>query len=44
MTATPAGSGYRAFALVMLLLVYTFNFVDRQILSILASSIRRTCI
>ena len=40
MTATPASSGYRAFALVMLLLVYTFNFVDRQILSILASSIK----
>lgn len=35
-TATPA---YRGAVLAMLLLVYTFNFVDRQILSILAPGI-----
>ncbi|MDH7973420.1 MFS transporter [Sphingomonas sp. AR_OL41] len=40
MTDTSAGTGYRNFALVMLLLVYTFNFVDRQILGILASAIK----
>lgn len=40
MTNKPAGTGYRNFALVMLLLVYTFNFVDRQILGILASAIK----
>lgn len=31
---------YRAVALVMLLLVYTFNFIDRQILGILAPAIK----
>lgn len=40
MTEKPAGAGYRNFALAMLLLVYTFNFVDRQILGILASAIK----
>ncbi len=35
-----AATGYRNFALAMLLLVYTFNFVDRQILGILASAIK----
>ena len=40
MTAKPASTGYRNFALAMLLLVYTFNFVDRQILGILASAIK----
>ncbi len=40
MTEKPAGTGYRNFALAMLLLVYTFNFVDRQILGILASAIK----
>jgi predicted MFS family arabinose efflux permease len=39
-TDKPAGTGYRNFALAMLLLVYTFNFVDRQILGILASAIK----
>jgi len=39
-TEKPAGAGYRNFALAMLLLVYTFNFVDRQILGILASAIK----
>jgi len=39
-TDTRAGTGYRNFALAMLLLVYTFNFVDRQILGILASAIK----
>lgn len=41
---TPAvpdeGRRYRVTALVMLLLVYTFNFVDRQILGILAPTIK----
>jgi MFS family permease len=32
--------GYRALALTMLLLVYTFNFVDRQIFSILVPAIK----
>lgn len=39
-TDKTAGTGYRNFALAMLLLVYTFNFVDRQILGILASAIK----
>ncbi len=39
--ATPReGRRYRVTALVMLLLVYTFNFVDRQILGILAPAIK----
>ena len=39
--ATPReGRRYRVTALVMLLLVYTFNFVDRQILGILAPTIK----
>ncbi|MDB5711713.1 MAG: hypothetical protein JWL96_3783, partial [Sphingomonas bacterium] len=40
MTEKTAATGYRNFALAMLLLVYTFNFVDRQILGILASAIK----
>jgi predicted MFS family arabinose efflux permease len=39
-TTVKPGTGYRNFALAMLLLVYTFNFVDRQILGILASAIK----
>ncbi len=35
-----AGKGYRAIVLAMLLLVYTFNFLDRQILGILAGPIK----
>lgn len=35
----PATPAYRGVVLAMLLLVYTFNFVDRQILSILAPGI-----
>lgn len=44
--ATPAASaghgtpGYRALVLAMLLLVYTFNFLDRQILGILVQPIK----
>ena len=38
--ATPDGKGYRAFVLAMLVLVYTFNFIDRQILGILAPPIK----
>src|SRR3954451_22006579 len=37
---TTTGSGYRALVLAMLLLVYSFNFLDRQILGILAGPIR----
>ncbi|MCJ8159766.1 MFS transporter [Sphingomonas sp. LaA6.9] len=37
---TTASRGYRAVVLGMLLLVYTFNFVDRQILGILAGPIK----
>lgn len=43
MTAAPAampGRSYRGIVLAMLLLVYTFNFVDRQILGILAPAIK----
>jgi MFS family permease len=38
--AAAFGPGYRSAVLAMLLLVYTFNFLDRQILSILAPSIQ----
>jgi len=40
MTTVTRGSGYRAFVLAMLLLVYTFNFLDRQILGILVGLIK----
>ena len=33
-------SGYRFFVLAMLILVYTFNFIDRQIIGILAGPIK----
>lgn len=36
-----ATASYRRYALVLLLLVYVFNFVDRQILSVLLESIKR---
>lgn len=40
-TATKTqGSGYRYVVLAMLILAYTFNFLDRQILGILAGSIK----
>jgi MFS family permease len=45
--ATPApgsgksGSGYRIYVLAILIVVYTFNFLDRQILGILAGSIKK---
>jgi MFS family permease len=38
---SPFSPGYRYAVLAMLLLVYTFNFLDRQILSILAPSIQK---
>lgn len=40
--ATPAGpdKGYRTYVLIVLILVYIFNFIDRQILGILAPSIK----
>jgi MFS family permease len=36
----PISDGYRRYALGLLLVVYIFNFVDRQILTILAETIR----
>lgn len=36
----PVGSGYRAWVLTALVVVYTFNFIDRQILSILLQPIK----
>jgi predicted MFS family arabinose efflux permease len=41
--STPAAfsDGYRRYALFVLLLVYVMNFIDRQILSILAEDIKR---
>ncbi len=39
--AFPLTVGYRRYVLVLLLLVYIFNFVDRQILSVLLQSIKR---
>ena len=39
-TPPPVSRGYRALVLGMLLLVYTFNFLDRQILGILAGPIK----
>lgn len=38
--STPSEVGYRWFVLVMLTLVYTFNFIDRQILVILQEPIK----
>ena len=46
MAASPAsagadtGRGYRAWVLTALVIVYTFNFIDRQILSILLQPIK----
>ena len=37
---TQPGSGYRYLVLAMLILAYTFNFLDRQILGILAKPIK----
>lgn len=39
--ASGLSSGYRAYALGLLLVVYVFNFVDRQILSIVAPLIQK---
>ena len=38
--ASPASPAYRRLVLAMLLLVYTFNYLDRQILGILAPAIK----
>jgi predicted MFS family arabinose efflux permease len=38
--AAPASPGYRAWVLAALVVVYTFNFIDRQILSILLQPIK----
>lgn len=37
---TPGGSGYRAYVLFILIVVYTFNFIDRQIIGILSIPIQ----
>ena len=39
-SAPPVSAGYRRYVLVLLLAVYVFNFVDRQILSVLLQSIK----
>ncbi|MEE4209394.1 MAG: MFS transporter [Parvularcula sp.] len=39
-TRLKVSSGYRAYVLFILIVVYTFNFIDRQILSILAVPIK----
>lgn len=39
-TAAPASRGYSLYVLALLILVYTFNFLDRQILGILAIPIK----
>lgn len=39
-TTPPESPGYRGYVLVMLVLVYTFNFIDRQIIGILAGPIK----
>lgn len=38
--ASPVGGRYASYVLVLLVLVYIFNFIDRQILSILAENIK----
>ena len=40
-TVAPASEGYRRYALVLLLALYTLNFLDRQIINILAESIKQ---
>ena len=38
--AQPRVSGYAWYALILFVVVYIFNFIDRQIVSILAESIK----
>jgi MFS family permease len=40
-TPVPYSEGYRRYALGLLVVVYVFNFIDRQILNILAEDIRK---
>ncbi len=40
MTTTPESRGYRAYVMFILVVVYTFNFIDRQIVGILAVPIK----
>lgn len=40
MTPAPESRSYRAYVLFILVLVYTFNFIDRQILGVLAPAIK----
>jgi sugar phosphate permease len=39
-TERPRVSGYAWYALILFVIVYVFNFIDRQIVSILAESIK----
>lgn len=41
MTTTPVSTAYRAYVLFILVVVYTFNFIDRQIVGILAVPIKK---
>ena len=40
MTDAPRPSGYRWYVLAVLMLIYAFNFLDRQIITILAPSLK----
>jgi MFS family permease len=40
MTPAPESRSYRAYVLFILVLVYTFNFIDRQIIGVLAPPIQ----
>ena len=37
----PATASYRRFALVLLMIIYMLNFLDRSVINILAESIKR---
>src|SRR5688572_7283196 len=40
-TPVPVTNAYRNYVLIVLTIVYVFNFIDRQILSILAEDIKK---
>ena len=40
MTKDPTSTRYRAYVMFILVVVYTFNFIDRQIIGILAVPIK----
>lgn len=39
--AAPPGSGYRSYVLFLLVLVYALNFIDRQVIAVLAVDLKR---